>query len=398
MAAQLAPVDLLSFVKETGEAIAKSKIFSCENEYQGRVIALSCYVTRRDPLSIPQEFHLMAGKLSLRSDAMLGRLQKAGGSHEIVARGPDGAAIKVTYKGQTYTESLTWDEAKLEPFVYQGKPKDLMPKLLAGKLDELTLSTNYATPRRRMQHLWARVVSDAVRAVAAELVTGSYTPEEVSDFSGLAMPKGLLEQATAGESPGFSTTAGSPSPAEATGARVVLSDGATMGIESCDDQSTIKPKLAEPDPIWKEIQILVRDMGITEPQLLAACKKRGADSYPALLPEKQVELLQALQEKAKSFKAKPAEATASEPEKGSRVDGPIPDDMRAEIVAEMKKVAQGVGGIEITNYVKEQLASKGLKLADLTFAQGRRLLSRLEAKAMQQFFDEDLAEAAKKSA
>lgn len=397
MAAQLTPVDLLAFVKETGEAIAKSKIFSCENEYQGRVIALSCYVMGRDPLAIPQEFHLMAGKLSLRSDAMLGRLQKAGGSHEILARGPDGASIKVHYKGQTYTESLTWEEAKLEPFVYQGKPKDMMPKLLAGKHAELTLSTNYATPRRRMQHLWARVVSDAIRAVAAELVTGSYTPEEVADFSGLVMPKGLLEQDGLGElRPGFSTTAGSPD-SQSAGAHVVLSDGSTTGVESCDDPSTIKPKLAEPDPIWKEIQGLVRDMGITEPQLLAAFKKRGADSYSALPPEKQVELLQALQEKSKSFKAK-LKAPASEPEKGSRVDGPIPDDMRAEIVAEMKKVAQGVGGIEITNYVKEQLASKGLKLADLTFAQGRRLLLRLESKAMEQFFDEDLAEAAKKSA
>lgn len=185
--------DPLGFVQKMGISIAQSGMFGCENEKQGEVLAMACLARRLDPMSIPQEYHLMHGRLVLRADAMLGRLSRAGGSYLIINHTPDCAEIEVEYKGRKYREKLTWVDAQLEPFVYDGKPKDIMPLLMTEEgRKKLKVSTNYATPRRRMQHLWARVCSDAVRVIAPDLVTGNYTPEETIEITGRAIPSRLV--------------------------------------------------------------------------------------------------------------------------------------------------------------------------------------------------------------
>lgn len=180
--------DPLVFIKEMGATIAKSQMFGCESESQGQVFAMACLSQKCDPLTLPQTYHLMHGRLVMRADAMLGRLSAAGGEYTVVSHTPDVAEIIVEFKGRKYRERLTWDDAKQEPFVYSGKPADIMPALLAGDYSKLKLSTNYATPRRRSQHLWARVVSDAVRVIAPELVTGAYSPEEMVEVLGKPVP------------------------------------------------------------------------------------------------------------------------------------------------------------------------------------------------------------------
>jgi hypothetical protein len=174
-------------VKELGPSLAKSGLLNLQNDKQGEVIAYSCIYHGRDPLSIPEEFHLLSGKLSLRADAMLGRLVSAGGTYQVLEHSADAAEIEVSYQDRTYRERLTWGDAQQEPFVYAGKQADILAALIAGKQSSLRLSANYATPRRRSQHLWARVVSDAVRVIAPNLIAGSYTPVEVSDWTGAAL-------------------------------------------------------------------------------------------------------------------------------------------------------------------------------------------------------------------
>ena len=44
------------------------------------------------------------------------------------------------------------------------------------------LKDNWSTPRRRMQMMWARAVSDGVRTVCPLATRGHYTPEEAVDF------------------------------------------------------------------------------------------------------------------------------------------------------------------------------------------------------------------------
>ena len=67
--------------------------------------------------------------------------------------------------------------------VYEGKEGDIVAKLLNGKTQGLRIKAKYATPRSRMQMLWARLISDSIRIVAPEIITGVYVPEEVDDFA-----------------------------------------------------------------------------------------------------------------------------------------------------------------------------------------------------------------------
>lgn len=176
-------VDLDS-VRSLGKTIASSELFGKMTAAAGEIVALSVVRNGLDIVKFSQEFDYMNKKFSMKSQTMLARLVDAGGSYQIIERTSEAAEITVSLDGRLFTERLTWEEAKLEPFVYAGKDSDNAALLLAGNTDELRVSSNYATPRRRSQHLWARVVSDSIRVVAPHLLAGAYTPEEVSGFTG----------------------------------------------------------------------------------------------------------------------------------------------------------------------------------------------------------------------
>lgn len=164
-----------------GKAIFNSQMFGAENVYQGQILALECASRRSPPMTLTERYHIIHGRLTMKSDAMLADLRARGGTHRIVERSPERAAVEITLDGQSCTFWLTWDEARQEPFVYVGKESTVVQKLEAGKTDDLIVKNKYATPRSRSQMLWARVVSDGVRAMAPEVVAGYYTPEEVTD-------------------------------------------------------------------------------------------------------------------------------------------------------------------------------------------------------------------------
>lgn len=165
--------DPLAFINEMGISIAKSGMFGCSNVDQGKVFAMACLAKRCDPLSLAERYHLIQGKLSMKADAMLAGLHERGGKHRIIQRTAEGADIEISHEGQTQRFTLTWDEAQQEKFVW-GKP---------DKQGKQEIKDNYATPRSRMQMLWARVVSDGVRAMCPGVVVGTYTPEEIQDFT-----------------------------------------------------------------------------------------------------------------------------------------------------------------------------------------------------------------------
>jgi hypothetical protein len=148
-----------------GTWIAKSGLLGCQNVDQGKVIAMTCICKGVDPLTLAQTYHIVQGQLTMRTDAMLAEFHRLGGRHKILERTSDCASVQLSYQGIENTFSLTWEEAKAEPFT-KGK---------GG-----AIKTNYATPRIRKQMLWARCVSDAVRAVCPEVCAGVYAPEELT--------------------------------------------------------------------------------------------------------------------------------------------------------------------------------------------------------------------------
>lgn len=181
---QALPVSNMEEVGKLGMWLAKSGMFGCQNPHQGVVLAMACITTGRNPIELKEEYHLIDGNLSKRADAMLAALREHGGEYEIVSRTADKAEIKITCGKAKGSFSLAWDEAQREPFVWGKEDKQGNRKL----------KKNYATPRARMQMLWARVVSDGVRTCCPEAVKGSYAPEELQDMREPgAVPGGAIE-------------------------------------------------------------------------------------------------------------------------------------------------------------------------------------------------------------
>ncbi len=115
---------------------------------------------------------------------MLAAFNRRGGKHRLVDRTPERAAIHLEFDGTEYDFELTWEQVMQEPFVYRGGPDAQMAEL-NKPFEERRLKDKYRTPRSRMQMLWARLISDSVRAVDPQSNQGTYTPEEIDDFDGV---------------------------------------------------------------------------------------------------------------------------------------------------------------------------------------------------------------------
>ena len=173
--------DPLLAVEKLGEIIASSGMFGCSKVEQGQVLALQCLSERKPPLELAKTYHVIDGKLSMRSDAMLAKFQISGGSVKWTRR--DDKVVEATFTLKN--NSLTFT-AKLEDFVANG--------VAIGR--DGKLKDNWRKFTRQM--LTARVISEAVRLLAPEVVFGVYTPEEVSDFNS---PAPLVQSSTITEVP-----------------------------------------------------------------------------------------------------------------------------------------------------------------------------------------------------
>ena len=161
------PVKSISELEAIGTLFERSGMFGCTQQGQGLILSMTCIMEGKTPLEVMETYHIIDGRPSKRADAMLASLIELGGTYKIIERTTTAAKIETTYKDISYVSSFTWEEAQQEPYIWQ---KD-------GK----TLKKNWATPRARMQSLWARVVSDGVRVVCPLANRGNYTPEEIQD-------------------------------------------------------------------------------------------------------------------------------------------------------------------------------------------------------------------------
>lgn len=162
--------DPIAAIEKMGEWFYRSGLFgNLTSPAGGCVIAMACMAENRTPFEISKRYHVIDNKLSMKAEAMLAEFNSRGGKHRIIQRDGDCVAVELTPHGGAPVEfRFTWEEAQAERYVY-------------GK-DGKTLKDNWSTPRRRMQMMWARVVSDAVRAVDPGVVVGTYTPEEIMDM------------------------------------------------------------------------------------------------------------------------------------------------------------------------------------------------------------------------
>lgn len=162
------PMQSMSDVSQAGALIAQSGMLGARNPAEGFLIAATCLQEGMSFLKFGETYNIIGGRISIKAEAMLSRLLELGGEYKVLARDPEKASVSLKYKSAEYTSTLTWADAQQESYV-RGR-------------DGKSLKDNWSTPRRRMQMLWARAVSDGVRTVCPLATRGTYTPEEVMDF------------------------------------------------------------------------------------------------------------------------------------------------------------------------------------------------------------------------
>jgi len=175
------PITSINDLKEIGKSFSQAKTFGELNPAQGFIIACNCHQTGMSFNEFSETYHVVSGRISMRADTMLARLLELGGSYQIRERSSERACILVRFGGNEYELAFTAEDAYAEPFAYCGGPLKQAEEL-RKPFKQRRLKDKYATPRSRMQMLWARVVSDAVRTVCPKACQGYYTPEEVEDF------------------------------------------------------------------------------------------------------------------------------------------------------------------------------------------------------------------------
>lgn len=186
--AALLPINNVQELQFLGTVLSQSQLFGQSNPAEGLAIVAMCHQKRISWMDFMENFHMIKGKVSKKTDAILADFHMIGGTHLPISRTEEVAEAKFTLGKASYTSKLTWEECKSEPFIYQGKEDDVIKHLEAGNIDALKIKAKYRTPRARKQMLWARVVSDGVRVVAPECCRGIYTPEEVDDFAPETVP------------------------------------------------------------------------------------------------------------------------------------------------------------------------------------------------------------------
>lgn len=153
--------DPQNFILGMGKAFSESQMFGCKTVQQGVVLAMHCAMERVSPLAIMQQYHLIEGKLSMKTDEMLRRFSRRGGRWTWISDGRDGkAVVKLERDGREQTVSYSLDDAK-------------QAGLIDGKNPNWKL--------RPANMLRSRAVSDGLRMFDPESTGGCYTEEELQD-------------------------------------------------------------------------------------------------------------------------------------------------------------------------------------------------------------------------
>jgi hypothetical protein len=173
----MAAVNPIDFCKTF--AVAAARMCGAKSDQDGMAIALVCLQEGINFVEFGRRYHMIMGRPSMRSDAMLAEFRlNYGGDYEIKSRTPDLAAITFTDKrGRIYDCEFSWADAQESRWPWND-----------WEDHSKGLKDAWATPTDRKSMLFARLVSDSLRAICPELVSGIYTPEEMSDALEPARP------------------------------------------------------------------------------------------------------------------------------------------------------------------------------------------------------------------
>lgn len=147
-------------IERMAQAVAKSQLFGVKNQEQAFALMLVAQAEGMHPAIAARDYHVINGRPTLKSDAMLARFQTAGGSIKWKELSETKAVATFSHpQGGTVDIAWTLDMAKR-----------------AGLLKNPTWNSY---PRSMLR---ARCISEGIRTVFPGVVAGYYTPEEVEDI------------------------------------------------------------------------------------------------------------------------------------------------------------------------------------------------------------------------
>lgn len=193
-------------VEKLGTWFAKSGMFGITAPEQGAVLAMTALAERVTPVELLKKYHLVQGRLAMRSDAMLAEFIRAGGKVTWVETSPTRAAARFVFADNDIELEFTLDEAKS-----------------AG------LASRENWKKHPSNMLRARLISNAVRMLAPQVCSGQYTPEEVQDTSASGGRASFAEVAA-------TVTTSSPIVAEAT----TLFQGSVSQVDTPGDDGKVE--------------------------------------------------------------------------------------------------------------------------------------------------------------
>lgn len=306
------------------------------------MVLMECEMTGQTVFEWDQENHIICGRPSMKYDAMVAAFNAMKDCRvKMLAKTPEKASL-LLIDGDDATEfTLTWDDAKKEPWVYDGKESDNVAILAKGETPP-RMKAKYATPRSRAIMLYARCVSDAIRTTRPEVTKGRYTPEEIEDFdvidaesvTEVAQPKLSDPKKLEAPKPRDIQPAAEPTPAAKTEPAAPAAPTTVANLEPAKPTAPAAP---------------------ASPAAPAAPTAHAADeSQPASLV---------------------GQSTAS-------VDGPTTDVQYKTILSLLESLKKE--GVDAINPVKAKLAAYGLKgIMSLTYAESDDLILKLQNKEIE---------------
>lgn len=148
-------------IAQMGQIFAKSGMYGIKSPEMAMTLMFQAQAEGIHPAKAMQEYHVINGKPSLSSQAMLSRFQLAGGVAKWVKRTATEATLHVEHK-QGGELDVTWS-------IDRAKKAGLLGNPTWSKYPEAMLS--------------ARCISEAIRAVFPACLGGMYSIEEEQDMA-----------------------------------------------------------------------------------------------------------------------------------------------------------------------------------------------------------------------
>jgi hypothetical protein len=109
----------LDAINQVGEFFAKSGLFGCEKQEQGKVLAMICLAEKKSPVEITRNYDIIGGKLRKKTVSSFADFRARGGKVRWIKTGDDGteARAEFTFEGQAVELAFGIDAAKKQGLV-----------------------------------------------------------------------------------------------------------------------------------------------------------------------------------------------------------------------------------------------------------------------------------------